>query len=161
MPPAIASITSANEVRASEPEYRSCIVRSDATGILPFTDRIACRISAARLAVPARSLRITNATLGGPHERSPNMFSTSTGQYTMLGASSYNPVSCTRCTTPMTSRHTAELLDSRIRFPSAPAGSAAISRAKSSEIKVTLPPASMSLHVMSRPAMIRVPMASK
>ena len=162
MPPAIASITSVNDVRASEPAYRSCIVRSGAIGILAFTDRTACRTSSMRLAVPARSLRITNATDRRSDHGAPNMFSASTGQYTKLGASSYNPASCTLCTTPITSRH-ASVVEraSRIRLPSAPAGSAASSRAKSSEITATRPPASMSLQVTSRPAIIRVPMASK
>ena len=61
-----------------------------------------------RLAVPARSLRITKAAAGVPSKGLPNMFSTSTGQYTKLGASSYNPVSCTLCTTPITSRHASD-----------------------------------------------------
>ena len=41
------------------------------------------------------------------------------------------------------------------------AQSPAISRAKSSEITTTPPPVSISFQVMSRPAIIRVPMASK
>jgi carbon-monoxide dehydrogenase small subunit len=80
LPPAIASITSTNDVRASEPAYTSCIVRSDVTGILPFTDRIACRTSCVKLAVPARSLRITNTAADVPSRGAPYILSTSAGQ---------------------------------------------------------------------------------
>ena len=73
--------------------------------MLPFTDRTACRTSFTRLAVPARSLRITNVANGVPTTGAANMLSTSAGQYTKLGAFSYNPSSWTLCTTPITSRH--------------------------------------------------------
>ena len=79
MPPAIASITSVNDVRASDSAEMSCIVRAWAIGILPFTDRTTRRTSSMRLAVPARSLRMANATADLPSTGVPYMFSTRTG----------------------------------------------------------------------------------
>ena len=39
--PAIASITSVNEVRATDLSYTSCMVRTDASGKFEFTDHTA------------------------------------------------------------------------------------------------------------------------
>src|SRR6266850_1430749 len=58
--PAIPSITSVNEVRATDLSYTSCIVRTDASGKLEFTDHTAWRTSLRKAWVPARSLRIAN-----------------------------------------------------------------------------------------------------
>ena len=61
----------------------------------------------------------------------------------------------------MTSRHASVFTGERRRVPSAASGVGASSRAKSSEISTTRPPASMSAQLMSRPAKMRVPIASK
>ena len=53
----MASMTSVNEVRASDWLYISCMVRTDASGRLGFTDQTACWISLRKASVPARSLR--------------------------------------------------------------------------------------------------------
>ena len=90
------------------------------------------------------------------------MSATSTGQYTKLGGCLVQPAL-------VDALHYADHLAPRIltnaatgyACPSAAAGSVASSRAKSSEITATRPPASMSLQVISRPAIIRVPIASK
>ena len=89
------------------------------------------------------------------------MSSVRMGQYTRLVASAYSESSRTLCTTPITSRHASCAAAVRIRMPIAAPGSVAISRANSSEISATRPPLSMSAHVMSRPATMRVPIASK
>src|SRR5438445_4539361 len=51
--PAIPSITSVKEVRATDLSYTSSIVRTDASGKFEFTDHTAARTSSRKLCVPA------------------------------------------------------------------------------------------------------------
>ena len=61
--PAIPSITSVKEVRATDLSYTSSIVRTDASGKFEFADHTACLTSLRKPSVPARSLRITNVNV--------------------------------------------------------------------------------------------------
>src|ERR1700676_627301 len=80
--PAIPSITSVKEVRATDLSYTSSIVRTDASGKFEFTDQTACLTSLRKPSVPARSLRITNVTVRTTGTKG---FRTSGGQYTISG----------------------------------------------------------------------------
>jgi hypothetical protein len=57
MIPAMASMTSVNDVRAIDWPLISCMVLIAATGRLAFTDQTACCISLMKACVPARLLR--------------------------------------------------------------------------------------------------------
>lgn len=63
MAPAMASITSAKEVLAIDWSYLSCIVRTDASGKLAFTDLTAWRTWFSRSSVPAWRLRTAKVTV--------------------------------------------------------------------------------------------------
>ena len=65
MPPAIASITSVNDVRAIDRSYSVSSVLTRNTGCLPFTDQMACCTSVSRPSVPVRFERITNSAATG------------------------------------------------------------------------------------------------
>src|SRR5271163_4233746 len=144
--PAIPSITSVKEVRATDLSYTSCIVRTDASGKFEFTDHTAWRISFRKLSVPARSLRITNVTVREVKPRPTD----NEGQYTISGAFSCTPFSRTSCTTPITS---CQGIDgySVNRLPIAADGVPHNSRARFSETITTGRRPYTSVHVSSRP----------
>src|SRR5690348_18505018 len=84
---AMANMTSVKDVRAIDSPTISCMVLTEASGRLGFTDQTAWRIALRKLSVPARSLRIANVT---PRQTSslpgPYMSFIIDGQYTMAGA---------------------------------------------------------------------------
>ena len=57
MPPAMASITRLNELRAIDARYTSSMVRTRARGRSGLIDQTACRICFIRLSEPARLVR--------------------------------------------------------------------------------------------------------
>ena len=134
-------------------------MRTSVIGMFPFTDLTACRTSSMRLAVPARSLRMANVTSG-----SPNMFAVSTGQYTCWVVPRHNPSWWTLCTTPITSRHATVGACRATEPDTSTECGRGLCRELASEILGDHGHAaarSISLHVTSRPAIIRVPMAAK
>ena len=106
--PAIASITSVNDVRAIDALTTSSSVRTLASGRFGFTDQTARLTSLANAVEPARGLRITYDIVR-PHRdrRRPRSASIIIGQKTIVGAFWSTPSSRSSPTTPTTSRQAA------------------------------------------------------
>src|SRR6516225_9949785 len=132
MLPATHIMTSVNEVRAIDFEYSSPRVVGSASGKSESSDHTMRRTSLISAADPARGDRITNATFRLTLTFEPSKRSCHTGQYTLNGAGSFTPSSCTSLTTPTTSRQSS-VEPTRIRLPTAAFGLCHNSLARFSE----------------------------
>src|ERR1017187_9278086 len=105
-------------------------------GRFGFADQTALRISAIRLLVPVRGLRIEYASVRRVANGWPQKSFTSKCQYTVSGAFSLTPSSRTSATTPIISRQ-GFFGVSRTRRPTAAPGFFQYLRAKPSETITT------------------------
>src|SRR5215471_11559852 len=154
------SITSANDVCAIDADMMSVSERTLATGRLALTDHTACWISFTSVVDFGRSVRITYASVRCARRSGDQSFSTSTGQYTVVGAGCARPWSRSSPTTPTIVRHglSGEL---RMRRPIAFAGSPQYSRARFSLTTTLFSLLYESFQVSARPATTRLPMTEK
>src|SRR3954471_13466902 len=159
MAPAIASITSVNEVRAIDLREISSSVRTSARGELGLTDQTACRTSLRNAAEPVRGLRMANAWVRRRDIFSPQKSFCSMGQYTTLGGFFWTPSSYSSFTTPMISCHSFLGL-SRMRLPIAAPALCQYSRAVFSDTNTTGLKLYISVQLISRPASNEFPMVA-